>query len=288
MNIPPSLREPRPGRRDRPLEIYAMQAGPAGLEVPVHWHDHAEILLMQAGELALTVEGEPRTGRPGDVFYLNPRALHGMRSPGPECRYLAFVFPLPWLGFAQADEAEDYLRPLAEGSARVATQLPPDSAAAAGVLLNQAAAWAKSEAPGGWLGVKGCLLQLFARLYADGQIKSRPAETALADTLRAIAKHLEEHCAERITLAEMGARFHMSAKYFSVFFKRYFAQGFAAYLTALRLERAKQLLAETDAVLDVIAQAAGLSSANYLIRVFHAATGLTPGQWRRQSRAAPR
>ena len=188
MNIPPSLREPRPGRRDRPLEIYAMQAGPAGLEVPVHWHDHAEILLMQAGELALTVEGEPRTGRPGDVFYLNPRALHGMRSPGPECRYLAFVFPLPWLGFAQADEAEDYLRPLAEGSARVATQLPPDSAAAAGVLLNQAAAWAKSEAPGGWLGVKGCLLQLFARLYADGQIKSRPAETALADTLRAIAK----------------------------------------------------------------------------------------------------
>ena len=130
MNIPPSLRESRPGRRDRPLEIYAMQAGPAGLEVPVHWHDHAEILLMQAGELALTVEGEPRTGRPGDVFYLNPRALHGMRSPGPECRYLAFVFPLPWLGFAQADEAEDYLRPLAEGSARVATQLPPDSAAA--------------------------------------------------------------------------------------------------------------------------------------------------------------
>ena len=193
MNIPPSLREPRPGRRDRPLEIYAMQAGPAGLEVPVHWHDHAEILLMQAGELALTVEGEPRTGRPGDVFYLNPRALHGMRSPGPECRYLAFVFPLPWLGFAQADEAEDYLRPLAEGSARVATQLPPDSAAAAGVLLNQAAAWAKSEAPGGWLGVKGCLLQLFARLYADGQIKSRPAETALADTLRAIAKYLEKN-----------------------------------------------------------------------------------------------
>ena len=37
MNIPPSLREPRPGRRDRPLEIYAMQAGPAGLEVPVRW-----------------------------------------------------------------------------------------------------------------------------------------------------------------------------------------------------------------------------------------------------------
>lgn len=68
-----------------------------------------------------------------------------MRSPGPECRYLAFVFPLPWLGFAQADEAEDYLRPLAEGSARVATQLPPDSAAAAGVLLNQAAAWAKAK-----------------------------------------------------------------------------------------------------------------------------------------------
>lgn len=152
MNIPPSLREPRPGRRDRPLEIYAMQAGPAGLEVPVHWHDHAEILLMQAGELALTVEGEPRTGRPGDVFYLNPRALHGMRSPGPECRYLAFVFPLPWLGFAQADEAEDYLRPLAEGSARVATQLPPDSAAAAGVLLNQAAAWAKAKPRAGGSG----------------------------------------------------------------------------------------------------------------------------------------
>ena len=30
MNIPPSLREPRPGRRDPPLEIYAMQAGRPG------------------------------------------------------------------------------------------------------------------------------------------------------------------------------------------------------------------------------------------------------------------
>ena len=85
----------RQGTAMRPLQVYHMRSDPGAIDVPFHWHENAEILLMQTGTLALQVEAVPFTGRPGDVFFINPRELHGMQSASADCAYLAFVFPLP-------------------------------------------------------------------------------------------------------------------------------------------------------------------------------------------------
>jgi LacI family transcriptional regulator len=70
--------------------------------------------------------------------------------------------------------------------------------------------------------------------------------------------------------------------------RRVFERRFAAQIghppkaevTRLRLERAKQLLAETDWNLAEIAQRTGLNYAEYLHKVFTSKTGITPGQFR--------
>jgi len=51
-----------------------------------------------------------------------------------------------------------------------------------------------------------------------------------------------------------------------------------------RLERAKRLLAETDLSVSRVAESAGFSSSNYLIRLFHRRIGLSPAAYRERLR----
>jgi AraC family transcriptional regulator len=57
-----------------------------------------------------------------------------------------------------------------------------------------------------------------------------------------------------------------------------------AYLRDLRLQKARELLTETDDTLQAIAEHTGYRSAFYLSRVFSAQTGQSPSAYRRTSR----
>ena len=52
------------------------------------------------------------------------------------------------------------------------------------------------------------------------------------------------------------------------------------FLTSVRIEAAKLLLAEREYSLEMIAGLCGFSGANYLCRVFKRETGLSPAAWR--------
>jgi len=54
------------------------------------------------------------------------------------------------------------------------------------------------------------------------------------------------------------------------------------YLTRYRMERGKQLLADTHIPIEQIAYRVGLSSHNYFCTCFKRAFGVTPGAYRNQ------
>ena len=60
----------------------------------------------------------------------------------------------------------------------------------------------------------------------------------------------------------------------------------AEYLQQLRLERASTLLKETEASVISIAQECGFASVSYFNRIFKAAYGITPSEYRKQHSAA--
>ncbi len=97
-----------------------------------------------------------------------------------------------------------------------------------------------------------------------------------------IARYMQTHYKEKLSLKELGQVFHMSPKYFSVFFQKHFSENLTDYLTSIRIECAKKMLVESDADMELISQQAGFSSASYFIRMFRKALGLTPGQYRKK------
>ena len=279
-----NLQETRPqGTLMRPLKIYLMQEPNGKIDVPYHWQETTEILWIQTGELNLKIQEKNDIAKAGDIIYINPGELHGMQSQTPDCTYLAFIFPLSWLQFAQLDEAgERFISPLTEGNARGVTRLPSPAAMQAYHILQEIYD-NYCQSAGNWLLIKANLLRFYACLYQNDLVTyGIQKDSAQMRLLLEIARYIQTHYQEKLSLQELGQVFHMSPKYFSVFFQKHFSRNFTEYLTAIRIERAKMMLVESDADIELISQQTGFTSSSYFIRMFRETLGLTPGQYRKQ------
>ena len=72
----------------------------------------------------------------------------------------------------------------------------------------------------------------------------------------------------------------MSPAYFSTMFRKVTGQTYIAYLTEVRLQKAVELLNETDDKTYVIAQKVGYQEQNYFSYVFKKKFGVSPTKFR--------
>lgn len=92
------------------------------------------------------------------------------------------------------------------------------------------------------------------------------------------------HLDGRIGLEALATECRLSRSHFARAFKISTGLSPLRWMSAQRIERAKNLLLNTDLSLDQIAGACGFADASHLARSFLQATGLPPGAWRRLRR----
>ena len=100
-------------------------------------------------------------------------------------------------------------------------------------------------------------------------------------TITAITRYLQEHLAEEVSLSVLAGEFHLSAQYISQLFKSEIGVNFLAYLTNIRMERAKQLLLSTDLPVAEVSEQAGYGDYRVFTKAFKKSEGITPSQYRR-------
>lgn len=86
----------------------------------------------------------------------------------------------------------------------------------------------------------------------------------------------------RITLEEIAAHVALSPSYFSSLFKEETGMNYSAYVTNLRVGKAKKLLKETSMALIDVALELGFDNQQYFSHVFKKSTDMTPRQYRMQ------
>ncbi len=99
--------------------------------------------------------------------------------------------------------------------------------------------------------------------------------------IRLAKQYVMKHFSQPITLEEVSEAVGFSPSYFSVLFKEKTGEGFAKYLTRIRMEEAKTLLRETNLAVAEICERAGYSDRKHFTQTFHKATGLTPAEYRK-------
>ncbi len=122
------------------------------------------------------------------------------------------------------------------------------------------------------------LTKLLQKLTASFRKKWAGTEQA---RIREIQQYIQNHLADpNLSVTAMAAEFRMSQPAFSAFFKKHTGSSPLDYLSRLRVDRATQLLQETDDTLPEIAEKSGFGSISSLHRVFKNLTGITPAKMR--------
>lgn len=101
----------------------------------------------------------------------------------------------------------------------------------------------------------------------------------------ALKRYIDLHFKEPLTLEQLSAEAHMNKYHLSHTFKREYGVSPINYLISRRLDESKYLLAETDLSVSQIGQLLGFSSLSYFSQVFRKANGISPMEYRQNSRS---
>lgn len=93
-------------------------------------------------------------------------------------------------------------------------------------------------------------------------------------------RHIEQHFAQELTLEGVAAHVMLSPYYFSKVFRQVEGENFVDYVTRVRVEQAKKMLAAPGASIKDVCYAVGYHDPNYFSRVFKKVTGQTPTEYR--------
>ena len=122
----------------------------------------------------------------------------------------------------------------------------------------------------------------------DSLLKLTPAPQAhgglSAGALRRVREYVQLHLDESIDLSRLAAVAGLSMHHFAREFKQSAGVTPHHYLIQERVERAQQMLAQTDLSLAEITYAVGFSDQGHLARHFRGLLGTTPREFRRSQR----
>jgi AraC family transcriptional regulator len=118
--------------------------------------------------------------------------------------------------------------------------------------------------------------------YGALQKTARPSKGGLAPwQMRRASELLHENMNGRIRLSDIARECGLSVSHFARSFKTSFGTSTHQWLIQHRIDRAKQLMSQTNMSLIDVAIQSGFTDQAALTRTFHQLVGVSPGRWRR-------
>lgn len=220
-------------------------------------------VLVSSGRAALTAAGEPVLLTAGDLLLASGVPVEA--APLEQSHLLAAGFS----GMAADAAAAGLSAPLVSNC---------EVCPLAAQLLGELSDVLQRGAPAGMAEAGAlCYHILCALAGADTAVPRLPP--LVADAVLAI----RQNYASLYGVEELSAQLCVSKSHLVRVFSAAMGMGPGQYLTAVRIDAAKALLARRDYPLEVVATLCGFSGANYLCKVFKKHTGLTPAAFRAQN-----
>ncbi len=113
-------------------------------------------------------------------------------------------------------------------------------------------------------------------------ITNSTRQMVIPDEIVAIQNYLDRNYFEAISLDSISQKFNISKYYMSRKFKQYVGKSPNNYLIDLRLDKAKELLADSDFTVAEIGRLVGIPNANHFLYLFKTREGLTPSAFRKR------
>jgi len=105
-------------------------------------------------------------------------------------------------------------------------------------------------------------------------------EERASSVIEQAKSYIRNHFAKDISLDDVSRQVNISPYYFSKIFKEETGENFIEYLTTIRIEKAKELLINTEYSMKEICTMCGYADPNYFSRTFKKNVGLSPTEYK--------
>lgn len=282
--LPQQKENARHGEAGFPIQRYRTTLHATYQDVPLHWHEEAELTLIVRGESTYTVLLESERVKEGDIVFVPPQVLHAVTTGGGEMDSDTFVFHMNLLGAATADVCTlRYLAPLSAQKLTPPTVIRRDHPIyepLLRIIRDMNRTW-ETRDPGWELMIKAHLLTALALLmpHCAKDSEELALRTEHAEKIKTALEFMDKNYGEEIAIADVAAACYFSQYHFMRFFKKYMGMSCGEYLKNLRLEKAAQAFARGNTVILDVAMDSGFRNLSYFYREFQKKYGYTPKQF---------
>lgn len=92
-------------------------------------------------------------------------------------------------------------------------------------------------------------------------------------------QYVEKHIDQKINLKRVADHLHLNMSYFSRLFKKETGENFVEYVTRTKMEKAKELIDQTDLTVEALAETLGYDNKSYFLKCFKQFHGMTPSEY---------
>lgn len=269
-----------------PLEVYSHHDRDGFFFVSQHWHEELEWIYAEQGILHLTIQGKAVTLHPGEFCFVNSGELHEIKSAGASFHH-AIVFNPGFLNFALYDACQHhFIRPVTSGELLFPSScaaFSPETSGAVIFHMKEIVRLYHEHPACALFSIKIHILQILELLFQAGVFLENTVSSKEEDSLnklKQVIEYIHRNYADSIPLQTLANICFMSPNYFCHYFKQKIGKTPIAFLNEYRIQKACQMLTESEMPVSQIALAVGFDNFSYFIRKFRECKGVTPKKYR--------
>ncbi len=99
--------------------------------------------------------------------------------------------------------------------------------------------------------------------------------------IKVAKQYIQDNLGKPLTLEDVSRAAGFNASYFSTLFKKMTGENFLEYISEMRIEKAKELLRDTDLSISDICEQVGYADIKYFSKTFKKYAGINPGEFRK-------
>jgi len=253
---------------------------------PEHQHDFIELVYMLRGRCTHIIDGISYPVSRGHFIIVNYGQTHSITGD-PDSEYFNIYLKPAFIdaSLTQEKNAFSLLRLSKFEEFRDAVNqnnqvfsFSQEERAAIETYIEQAYRELQ-EKPVGWqLSVESTINLLLIRMFRQMSLPIFPAERRISVEL---LNYIRQHCHEPLSLADLSARHFYNPSYFSRVFKQYTGQTLTEFIKTARMERAAELLRDTEQSVNEVATSVGYTDKTKFFRDFKQFHGESPAAYRK-------
>lgn len=244
-----------------------------------HFHNEIELVKILDGKMNFTVDHSSFSGKKDEIIFIDSRIPHETMSDdsqltrilliqfNPKQTYDSYLFKL-----INQNNKEYYIFNIENPLYHTLSHLLD-------CLLKEY----QQQEKGYELYLKSLLYALMG-FFSRNQIiltESIELENKLIQKINPVIKYVETNYNQDISLESAGKLLNLHPTYFCKIFKQATGKNFISYLNFVRISKAEDLLIFSDKSITEIAMETGFANIQYFNRIFKAAKGRTPSEFRK-------